>query len=129
LFIALATRPRAAFSGDPFWSTAPLMLLAWPIVWDHYLVLMLPWVVLGARRVPRLGRGAAIAFGLITVPLLLGLLPAGPSLAKLEGWRAATIFQLPVFALLAAVVIERLPGKRYEARTDVDALNFAGVGA
>ena len=115
VFLALAARPRAEFTEDTFWATVPLMLLAWPIVWDHYLVLMLPWVVLGARRIPR-SRNRAIWFALISLPILVGLLPGGPSLAELEPWRAATIFQLPTLALIGAVVLERLPASARRQR-------------
>jgi len=107
LFLVLALRPRAELSRDVFWSTAPLMLLAWPIVWDHYLVLVLPWVVLGARRIPELGRSEVIAFGLVSLPLLVGLLPGGPSLAEIETWRAALVFQLPTIALIGALILDR----------------------
>ena len=103
----LAARPHAGLSGDGFWSTAPLMLLAWPIVWDHYLVLVLPWIVIAARRVPELDRTTTLAFALVSIPLVIGLLPGGPALAELEPWRAATIFQLPTLALIGAVWLER----------------------
>src|SRR5947208_2895898 len=54
------------------------------------------------------GSRRAVALGLVSLPLLVGLLPGGPSLAELEPWRAATIFQLPVLALIGAVLIERI---------------------
>ena len=107
VFLVLAVRPRAGLCRDEFWSTAPLMLLVWPIVWDHYLVLVLPWVVLALQNSARKDRSTLVVASLIAVPLFIGLLPGGPSLAEIEPWRAATIFQLPAIALIAAVVMDR----------------------
>jgi len=107
VFFLLAARPRWGLSGDPFWSAAPLMLLIWPIVWDHYLVLVLPWVVLVLLRAPSFDRRTLVFSCLVVLPLLIGLLPGGPSLAEIEPWRAATIFQLPTLALIGAVALDR----------------------
>ena len=114
VFLYLAVRPKADLSHDVYWSTAPLMLLAWPIVWDHYLVIVLPWIVLVARRISELDRRTLIILSLIALPLLIGLLPGGPTLAEIEPWRAATIFQLPALALIGAVALDRLHDRDFE---------------
>ena len=62
----LAVNPPYQLSKDRFWAAVPLMLLAFPIVWEHYLVLALPWLVLAITRSWRVW--LAVPTGLITIP-------------------------------------------------------------
>jgi hypothetical protein len=105
----MALRPRASFSEDAFWASVPLMLLAWPIVWDHYLVLALPWLLMCVVR--ELQRGARprrlLLLTLVAIPIAVGLPPFGPALSAVRGWQAATYLQLPTLGLLGAVALER----------------------
>lgn len=48
--IAAALRTHGATTGDLYWATIPIMILASPIAWAHYLVLLLPIPLLLARR-------------------------------------------------------------------------------
>jgi hypothetical protein len=66
---------------------------------------VLPWVVLGARRIFELGRGTRLAFSLVCLPLFIGLLPGGLSLPGT--WQVVLVFQLPTLALLGAVWLDR----------------------
>jgi glycosyl transferase family 87 len=112
LFVALAIRSSSSsLSGDPFWAAAPLMLLAWPIVFDHYLILAIPWLALAGRRVMNRG-GAAVyaAFGVVAVGIILGIPPGVAALDQSSGVQVALLYQLPTYALLGAVVIERVAG-------------------
>jgi hypothetical protein len=57
--LALFSRPRA--SRDPFWAAAPLMMLALPLSWAFYAVLMLPWMLLALARTEEPWRRYVIA--------------------------------------------------------------------
>jgi len=55
----------------------PLILLAWPITWDHYVILMLPWFVLAIRGNPRLRLFTVVSFVLCVVGVPRVDLPLG----------------------------------------------------
>jgi uncharacterized membrane protein YhaH (DUF805 family) len=105
-FAVLALRPNPGATGERFWAATPLMLLAWPIVWDHYLILMVPWVVLSVRRAIDSGRAGRLAIvGVISVLLMLGLPPGMPDIGRASTLHVALGYQLPTYSLLAAVAI------------------------
>lgn len=79
---AVLWRHRARASGDWFWSAIPLVILAWPIVWNHYFVLAIPWVMLAFKMTP-----VRVA---VCVAVLLALVP---------GW-------LSTLALLGAIALD-----------------------
>jgi hypothetical protein len=114
LFVVLAVRPPpSGLSGDDFWSAAPLMLLAWPIVFDHYLILAIPWLVLAGRRV--MTRGGAllyVAFGVVGLGIITGIPPGVSPLDQASGVQVALLYQLPTYALLGAVIVERVAGAK-----------------
>jgi hypothetical protein len=88
VFSALAVRPPSSASGDRFLAAAPLMILALPLAWFFYLVLLIPWTLLVSMRT----RGAkSVAFVLIGIALLVRPVPYAP------------------FALLLAVILEGGP--------------------
>jgi hypothetical protein len=88
-----------------YWMAAPLVLLVWPIVWDHYLLLLLPWLVLelaelqGIRRlifatasllcvvgVPRVPQGALIPTAGMIIALVAALSSHRQSRPTPEHW-------------------------------------------
>jgi alpha-1,2-mannosyltransferase len=107
-FALMAYRPQARASGDPFWAAIPLMLLAWPIVWNHYLVLAIPWVVLALRAALSSGP-PPIALTIVCVLLMMGFPPGLTPIDRASELQVALGYQLPTFALLAAVALDRAP--------------------
>ena len=101
-------RPRAGLTGDPFIAGLPLMLIAWPISWIHYLVLLLPWVVLAGREVARRG-GASLmlAYGLIAIVVVMGFPPGLPQPEQASTMQVAVGYQLPTLGLIGAVALDR----------------------
>ena len=105
LFTVAAIRPGVAASGDRLWSAAPLMLLAWPVVWNHYLLLALPWVVLSLRRAfDERDARPPIALGMVGIVMMMGLPPGLDPIHRASDLQVALGYQLPTFALLAAVM-------------------------
>jgi glycosyl transferase family 87 len=41
---------RSTHLTDPYLASIPLMILLWPVSWDHYSTLTIPWFVVGIRR-------------------------------------------------------------------------------
>ncbi len=101
--LALAVR----FKQEPgaYWTWLIVVLLAWPIVWDHYLVLVLPWVAISmtdVMRDPTPGRLAAA--GAIGVLLVLGIPPSvSPLTGPVPAFESALLYALPTWALIAAL--------------------------
>ena len=123
-----ALRPRAGLSREPFIAAAPLMLLIWPVVWIHYLVLAIPWVLIGGVRVFRRGSAGLMAvFGLLAVVMMMGFPPGVAPLAQTSGVQVALLYQLPTYALLGAVVIERAAAGKAPDRV-LDRLAPDGAG-
>lgn len=100
--------PRARLSGDPLVAGLPLMLLAWPISWNHYLTLMLPWILLAGSEVARRGGAALVAsFGVVALLLFMGFPPGAPAAESASTLQVVTLYQLPTYALIGAVVLDR----------------------
>jgi hypothetical protein len=128
VLIGLALRPARRLTGDPFWSAVPIMLLAWPIVWSHYLVLAIPWVVL-ALRTASLQRRERIRFPLMLAAatvvgllLVLGFPPGLETIDRASDLQVALGYQLPTAALIAAVLMDRFA-------TSEGVAGAAGLGA
>ena len=66
--VVFGLRPFARRTQDAYWAAVPVMLLTFPIVWEHYLVLMLPWIALAWVRRPQ--RWLIIPSALITIPAI-----------------------------------------------------------
>ena len=108
VWVLAAATPRARLSRDAFWAAAPLMLLAWPISWIHYLTLALPWVILSAREVSRRGGPLLLAsFGIVGILMLMGFPPGAPAAEVATPSDIAVLYQLPTYALLGAVAFDR----------------------
>lgn len=123
-------RPRANLTGDAFLAAVPLVLLAWPISWIHYLVLTLPWVVLAGREVVRRGGPALLAgFGLVAVVLLMGFPPGLTAAEDASTAQIALGYQLPTLALIGAVVIERAVRRGAEGSVSVPGADGSSVPA
>ena len=107
--LLLLLRMEARMSSVPFMAAVPLMLLAWPISWVHYLVLTLPWVVVAARGLSTRNarRGWWIAYGIVALVLMVGFPPGTPSLPETGSLSAALLYQLPTLALIGSVLMER----------------------
>ena len=107
-FVALLFIGRSRLSSDPFWAAIPLMLLVWPIVWIHYLVLALPWVLIAGRQLARRSPGTAgwLAFGAVASIIMMGFPPGTPSLGEAETIAVAVPYQLPSVALIGAALVE-----------------------
>jgi alpha-1,2-mannosyltransferase len=64
-------RTDGALSGDRYWAAVPWLILASPLVWEHYLVLVIPVGILAMRRLASthwMIRLAAVAsFGVVTL--------------------------------------------------------------
>jgi hypothetical protein len=129
VFSILALRTRSAnLSEDPYWSAAPLMLLAWPIAWDHYLILAIPWLVLAGGRVMKRGGVALyVAFAVVAAGVITGIPPGVSSLDRVSGVQVALLYQLPTFALLGAAIMDRVAGVRALGLT-LDRPALAGEG-
>jgi hypothetical protein len=113
VLLVAALRPRQGLSREPFIAALPLMLLIWPVVWIHYLVLAIPWVVISGVRVFRRGSvGLAALFGAVAFVMIMGFPPGGAPLDRVSGVQVALLYQLPTYALLGAVVIERVAAAR-----------------
>ena len=84
VLVAALWRHRSSASGDWFWSAMPLVLLAWPIIWNHYLVLAIPWVMLSLRMTP--------ARVLVCALILLAIVPGWVSTLALLGAVALDTF-------------------------------------
>jgi alpha-1,2-mannosyltransferase len=105
-FVWMAFRPAAGACRDPFWAAVPLTLLAWPIVWNHYLVLAIPWVILALRA--GISEGPPpIALSIVCVLLMVGFPPGLTPIDRASELQVALGYQLPTFALLAAVALDR----------------------
>lgn len=104
-----AAFPKARLTREPMISAIPLMLLAWPIVWEHYLALALPFVVLSVRTAMQRER-AGLMLPLVVVVgflLLLGFPPGGGPLERASTLDVVLRYQLPTVALLAGAVLDR----------------------
>ena len=121
--LLLIYRSRGATSNDPYWASLPWILILSPIAWDHYLLLLLPLVVLQVksfekpRDVPiplRFGI-AMMMLGTAGVASLLGMF------APHEGQSASAnaISLLPGIVPMAGAIILGL----YELRS----FQFRGV--
>ena len=106
---AAAAYPKARPNREPVISAIPLMLLAWPIVWEHYLALALPFVVLAVRSVSQRDRpGVTDALVVVAaILLLLGFPPGGAPLDRATMLDVALRYQLPTLGLLLAAVLDR----------------------
>lgn len=69
LCVLAAARTRAAVTGDLMWATVPWMVLASPIAWPHYLVVVIPVGILFVVRPTGLSTPKRVA-ALISVALL-----------------------------------------------------------
>jgi hypothetical protein len=58
----LAARTPALRTQSPFWAAMPLVILASPIAWEHYMVLLLPAAAIACARRP-LDRVAWVVYG------------------------------------------------------------------
>ncbi len=107
--LLLLLRMEARTSSAPLLAAVPLVLLAWPISWVHYLVLTLPWVVMAARAMATRGVRTAtwVGFGIVAAVLMIGFPPGTPSLPETGSLSAALEYQLPTLALIGSVVMER----------------------
>ncbi|MEX2556543.1 MAG: hypothetical protein WEB06_13070, partial [Actinomycetota bacterium] len=116
--VILLLAPRARLSSDPFWAAVPLMLLAWPIVWIHYLVLALPWVLVAGREVPRRlpGMAGRTAFVLVALAIFVGFPPGTPGLGEAGTLAVAVLYQIPTVALIGAVLLEMMAKSREDER-------------
>ena len=60
--VAVVFWRKALLTKDPFWTAVIAMLLVWPITWDHYMTLALPWFAIALLRADRWNRiGVLIA--------------------------------------------------------------------
>jgi alpha-1,2-mannosyltransferase len=106
LLVGLAFAAGRRFrASDAFLTALPLMVLAGPISWDHYLILALPWLALAFRRAATADRRTQAAFAILGVVLVLGI-PAFVTPLDRVGWlEVATLFQFPTLGLIAAAVL------------------------
>lgn len=72
---AAALTTPARRSEDIFWSAAPWMVLASPLAWDRFAILVLPLVAVVVARAARRGSLPGIGVLLATLPVALGTLP------------------------------------------------------
>ena len=115
-FALLALRAPDGATGERFWAAVPLMLLAWPIVWNHYLLLAAPWVVLAVRRALDDGsRPRLVAVGVVSLVVVVGLPPGLAEINRASSTQVALGYQLPTLGLLAAVALGLFSGRRVPA--------------
>jgi hypothetical protein len=108
VLLAAMLVPRARLSRDVFIAGLPLMLLAWPISWNHYLTLALPWIVLAGREVARRGGAALLAvYGVVAAALMIGFPPGAPAAEEASTVEVVFLYQLPTYALIAAALMDR----------------------
>ena len=91
----------ARVSGDLFWSAVPWMLLAWPLTWDHYAVLVLPPVALGVIRALARDEVPPSLFAVGAAVVAIGAVPRlsdGPSDVHMLGYGIA------LYGLIAIVL-------------------------
>jgi hypothetical protein len=109
--VALALRPPTGRTRDPFWAAVPLMLLAWPITWNQYLVLALPWVIIAlTRAVEDRSRPMIVATVVVGALLMLGLPPGLTSIDRASDLQVALGYQVPTLALIGAMALEFVGG-------------------
>lgn len=105
-----AIKTAGRLSGDRFWATVPWMILASPIAWPHYLVMIIPLAILMAvrtklwsplRRVPLAAAFSVLALGVTFVIWASDLL--GFSLGYRNQVAAMTIL---LIALLGVAVVD-----------------------
>ena len=105
LLAVVAIRSPDGATGERFWAAVPLMLLAWTIVWDHYLLLAAPWAILAVREA--LDRGSmrrVLVALLISIVILTGFPPGLSSIDHASTAQVALGYGLPTFGLIAAVI-------------------------
>jgi hypothetical protein len=90
---------------DALLAALPLMVLAGPISWDHYLILILPWLGLAVRRASAAGPRTLAAMAALGVVLVLGIPPGVSPLDRVGAAEVATLFQLPTAGLIAAAIL------------------------
>jgi hypothetical protein len=113
LWTALAMRVTGGLTGEPLLAAVPLMLLAWPLVWVHYPVMAVPWAVLAIRGAIHSDRPIILLTVSVTAILLLtGFPPGGAPVERASSLEVAVRYQLPTYALIAAVLLERMIGVR-----------------
>lgn len=94
VLLGVASRRRDLADPSAFWGVLLVLVLAWPIAWDHYLVLAIPWVVLAAT-----GRRPALL--LVAAVLAVGVPPGTPGLTgPVNPAAAGLLYQLPTLALV-----------------------------
>ena len=105
--ITLALRTRAAVSGDVFWETVPLMLLAVPILWENYLVLMVPFVFLAIQKIIKTAP-IRLSHWIVLwsfVPVTVGLWPGLPPVFRTSSLAQVLGYSWPLYGLLAIALI------------------------
>jgi hypothetical protein len=130
LFVALILgmyTGRARITGDEFWESVPFLLLATPIVWETYLVLLIPFTFLVAKQL--IDRNP-IPSRVIVLPALailgIGLWPGLPSVLHASMVAQTLGFSWPMYALLILVCVSYW-GRRENTRHVFSRLQLTGT--
>jgi MFS family permease len=117
LLVALAFRGSAAITGDSFWETIPLMLLAVPTLWETYLVLTVPLSFLVVRRI-LLAEPMPLRWLVLGGSALvsIGLWPGLPAALHTSATMQVLGFSWPLYGLFAIALVGSLGGMSNGAR-------------
>lgn len=113
--LAVAAGRRLA-PAAAFLSALPLMVLAGPIAWDHYLILTLPWLAVALRDAAAQPGGFRPGWAALAAVLALGIPPGVTPLDRVGAAEVATLFQLPTAGLVAAAILVATTVRRAQAR-------------
>lgn len=96
-----AWRTSARVTGDLFWAATPWMILASPLAWTHYLVILLPLGALAWSRRHELSRAGWLA---VVVPLVV--IASGDSLVQaLSKLTGASLMQYGTVVMFTTLIV------------------------
>lgn len=99
---------------DPFWWAVGAMLVAWPVVWDHYYVVALPWLFIMGESI--VAQGNSLLEGLFAIAALgivVGVPPGAPPLTTRVGVGSLVgLYQLPTYLLVLGLLVDAVVRRR-----------------
>ena len=105
ILTALLARPN--LTGDRFWAAVPWMILVSPLSWTHYLVAVIPVIILVISNAVRITRPPPVTWMLGAAAVLVGILPVLPThIGQITVLTEVFGYGLPLYGLLFMGVTE-----------------------
>ena len=99
--IAMAFFARPNLSGDRYWAAVPWMILVSPLSWTHYLVAVIPLMIIVAKNATLEGRPPPAPWMVGAAAVLVGILPFLPThIGRISVWAEVLGYGLPLYGLL-----------------------------